>query len=693
MLIKKIPDGPEGIAETVTAVIALAHDPGTTREIREQALLICRRAGAKTELQRAKAIHDWIKKHVAYVKDPIYREYVQFPVHLLRQAKRGSHKSAGDCFVKGTRVLRKKDHKLIPIELLQEGDYIWGYNRWSKVTRIWGDKGVLPTTLIKLNNGSSMRLTADHKVWIAECRHKNGHEKYKNGTYKCSCKIENRELRRISVKDLESGMVVVQPEKIEYGKKSLNPEKAYIEGLYLADGWHDGNRFCISGKDRHKKQEQKIEVEEICEKLGIKTSWHERYIRVYDREWMTKLARMGSVAYEKHLLTVDYDELTARSILKGIMADSGANTNGNGRTFTTTSEELWLQTRVLLKMQGIPCSEKYIVEHGGLGRHPIWRLGIRDVKRKDGKNKLLRVKEIIKDDEKFPCFDIETEDHFVWLPEADWTVSQCDDHTALNMALLGSIGIATRAVVSEDPTRPGSSNLPMWAHIFCEALVRKNPKSQRQWVPVDSSMWFLDFGKKVGGRSTTIYPGDIPADIIFDASKDGSQGLGFVSRAIALGSKYVDRAMKQRTSRPGLFNFNFSVNGLDGAESSVANGLGFVISAGTALISSAISTGSSLVQAAMGKRLQEKLAKRQAQAEALQLQAQVRLAEQAQKLEFQSRQLDAERAALLQSEEAAFERLRSASQKDRITAAALVGVPLAAIFVLNFIRGRKKKEK
>lgn len=352
MLIKRIPDGPAGIAETVTAILAVAHDPNTTNQIRDIALWICKRAGAKTEMEKAQAIFKWMRKNVTYVKDPIYREFVQPPLFLLKQGMKRSHKAAGDC----------------------------------------------------------------------------------------------------------------------------------------------------------------------------------------------------------------------------------------------------------------------------------------------------------------------------------------DDHTACNMALLGALGFSTRAVISEDPTRPGPGNLPMWAHIYCEVEARKHPKGKRFWTPVDSSMWFLKFGEKVGGRQTTVYPGDIHPDIYFEASRN-RRGLGYVSKTIDLASDSVDQAMKRRISKPGIFNFDFTVNGLDGA-----NGLG-----GWGLLTPVISAGSSITQALIGKRLQEKLAKRQGQLEQAKLNAQVRLAEQAQKLEFQAQQLNAERAALIQSEEAAFDRLRSASRKDRITAAALVGVPLVGIFVLNFIR--KKREK
>lgn len=544
MLIKKIAGGTEGISETVTAILAVAHDPDQTEQLRHVALYICESAGAKTDYDKVKSIHDWVKDHIKYYRDPIYREFVQEPIWLINEGFKKSFKAAGDCFVKGTKVLLKEGHKIVPIESLKEGDYIWGYKKWSKVTKVWGDKGRLKTHLIKLNNGSSMRLTPDHKIWISTClKHPHGHK----GKSKCYCKDDEREISRIKVSQIEPGMVVLQPEKIDFGTNEPDP------GLYLSDGWSEDRRFAISGKDG---------------------------------------------------------------------------------------------------------------------------------------DKLFRIKEVIKDDEEFECFDIETEDHFVWLPEADWTVSQCDDHTAVNMALLSAIGIPTRAVITEDPSNPGPASAPYWAHIYCEAEASKSLAGSKSWVPVDSSMWFLKFGEKVGGKHTMVYPSDIPPDIYFDAAKTGRGirgGLGFIGRAISLGTKYVDKVMNKRIKSEG-FNFSHSVNGLGGARPALGQAFSFA--------SGVISQISAFGQSLINKGLQKTLAKRQQQIAQLQIQAETDLAKKAQELQFQSQQLEAERQALLSSEELAFQKLRDSSKSDRLTAIALVGVPLAAILALGVIRTiRERKGK
>ena len=102
MLVKKIADGDMGIAQTVTAMIALAHDPETTQEIRDMSLWIINNAGAKSDMDKARSIYEWMSTRVAYNRDPVYREFVQPPINLLKLSFEGypnqrSHQSAGDC--------------------------------------------------------------------------------------------------------------------------------------------------------------------------------------------------------------------------------------------------------------------------------------------------------------------------------------------------------------------------------------------------------------------------------------------------------------------------------------------------------------------------------------------------------------------------------------------------------------------
>ena len=419
----------------------------------------------KDSLAEIRAMFGEVRTRVRYTWDPTDYDAFQTPPKTLELA-------TGDCFVKGTLVLTDT-HKLVPIESLRIGDKIWGHTKWSTVTNTW-EKGTLKTWKVKLNNGSEMRLTPNHKVWVWRC--KNGHS---NAQLKgnCSCRLDNRMLERIHVRELKKYDVLSQPERIPFGQGELDADRALVEGLFISDGFSSHlNDFAISGKDGHPKEEQKRLVERICTRLGIETKWHKRYITVKNKEWAQRMRTMGSHAPQKHALSIDLTEGPALALLRGIMADSGANTHGTGRTFTTTSRELFLQTRVLLKMAGLTASERYITEHGGLGENPIWRLGVRG-KSDQKESKLLRVKEVVRDGIERPCFDIETDDHFVWLPEADWTTSQCDDFVSLLGALLRSIGYKVRSRVV------WTKGFTTWNHIY---LLVQLPAGE--WMALDATV-------------------------------------------------------------------------------------------------------------------------------------------------------------------------------------------------------------
>jgi hypothetical protein len=489
----KIPSGMAGTEATLKIMKKLVMSPWGARNpgIVLLAAKIRDRVPSKDYVAEADAIFQWVKSNVAYKLDPGGLEWVQTPTESVRRR-------AGDCFVKGTKVLLREGHRLVPIESLRIGDEVWGRDRWSHVENTW-ERGVRATYLIRLNNGSVMRLTPEHKVFVARCQH------FKAGSRKareCACPISERKIERITVEELQPQDVTLTPDKIDCGAGVMDPRRAYVEGLYAADGFSHENSFRISGRDGFPREEQKREVEALCAALGVRTNWQPNAITVCDPDWASRCAAMGGLPWVKRLLSVDLGEVETRETLRGVLVDSGRNTRGAGRTFTTSSRELHLQVRVLLKALGISCSERFVSDHGSTCERPIWRLGIRqsaaldalgtirdrawrtaEVKTADParKEKLLRVTEVVRDGAEAQCFDVATDDHCVWLPEADWTTSQCDDHATLISAL--AIASGHRAgfrTIKADPERPDS-----FSHVYPVIGVTKNGKLQ--WLAADST--------------------------------------------------------------------------------------------------------------------------------------------------------------------------------------------------------------
>lgn len=500
-----IAGGDRGTEQTIEKMVKLSQDGANHPGIREAAQRAIRMYNVQPKDYQGElaALYQYVKANCRYALDPRGKEQLSHPAHTLFVS------GTEDCFRQGTLVLRRAGHALVPIESLRPGDEIWGYDRWSVVTNSV-DKGVLPTSLVRLSNGSSMRLTPGHYAWVARC---DRHANRKRGTglkYGCSCRLDERRLERVTVESLRSGDVLVRPDSVPWGTGDYDPRRAYVEGLYASDGYMHAASFHISGRDGFPREEQKREVLGLCEQLGIETAWGEKSISVHDPEWAARMRSMGSFAWTKRLATLDLAEAPSRELLRGVLADSGRCPGSARRDFTTSSRALCVQARVLLKSLGLPCSEAYIVDHGSTSKHPIWRLHIpghvaldslgviRDRAWRDDAPvaaspnrkafKLLRVREVINDGAEEPCWDVSTDDHFVWLPEADWTVSQCDSLSILLAAMAGAMGHgAVFRAIKADPARPDE-----YSHVYVVLMYRD--AQGVHYVPADVTTLNKPFG-------------------------------------------------------------------------------------------------------------------------------------------------------------------------------------------------------
>jgi len=495
-----LPSGRAGTDGTVALMrkIATGRYGSRSPKIRALAINILRQAGVPEKDYRAEtvALHNWVRDNIRYTMDVAGQETLSHPEEVAFNTK------AGDCLSGDTRLLTPTGY--VCIRDVRPGETVQGRNGWTRVTN-WWDKGVLPVRRYHLASGGCFTATDDHKCFL----------------------LDGTEVR---AGDLEIDSPLLGPAQITIDNPSELLDADYLFlGIYLADGWEDGNRFCISGKDGFAKEAQKRWVKDYAESKGWFTSWHPRYIRVYVPEthpMYTILSGLG-VAEQKAVPSAAWVQLNASRaahLLEGLLVDSHhpqetqrdldavstrKSTRRSGRCFSTTSYELAQQVRILYRLQGVGCRITKVVDHGGLGDNPVYRLYPRHFRPKPA------YVEHIEDVAPEHVFDIETEDHGIYLPDADVVVHNCDDKAALLAALLGSVGIITRFKVL-------GVTKDRFSHVYLQAQVAG------QWMTLDPIMRQHPAGWEAPAHMRKIekvYPDNIPEGM---AMPRGVNGLGFV---------------------------------------------------------------------------------------------------------------------------------------------------------------------
>jgi hypothetical protein len=445
--------------------------------------------------QQAAALLKWVQdpSNVYYVNEA--GERLQDPIFTIE------HK-IGDCFAKGTLLLRN-DFELVPVEDVKIGEKIWGKDRWSTVTNFW-EKGELPVTHIHLTDGSTIKLTEEHKVYVRSCQGPKKGDVMGNGVvcgsdhgplcfagngWKQCIDRYGETTERILVSALKEGMILLRPKNIVQDKTNpINNETSWLIGAYVAEGWKEDCRISISGKDGHWKEATKHQVKAYCDRVGWHSRWHEKYISINNREAVDLMNDCGGTALTKRISPNTLRNGDAASLDSALQLDASKNSCGEAWTFGTISYELAIQYRILQRIQGRNTSLKKVENHGGFGKNPIYRIGVRGLGEHKA-DRVIRVKAIQREAEIKETFDIETDDHYVYLPEADTTVSNCDDQSLLLTCLFESIKLPWRLCLSGrhsvsglkvrhiegDPVPDGVN----WTHIYC--MVGTPPFNPTEW--------------------------------------------------------------------------------------------------------------------------------------------------------------------------------------------------------------------
>ena len=342
----------------------------------------------------------------------------------------------GDCLPMSTLVLME-DYTVRAVGSLIPGDRIMGDGKITTVLEhaVTGDKPILA---FELNNGSALRCSPEHRVFLRDDSEKRAED------------VRPGDL----LKTPTSEFPAFAPSP-SFGLPS--PDFAWLLGTYVADGWTDyprHPRFSISGKDGCKKEEQKRRVQSLIEKISGSTRWHERYIAVNHKEMTAYMHECGGHAPEKHLPTLAFSREQVVSLIEGLAADASTATSGT-RTFGTTSPVLAMQIRILLRMLGQSTHIKRWDDHGGLGTHPIYRITERmpsDPVNPNARRDAVRVV-AVRECEPELCCDITTDTGRFYLPESDTIVHNCEDLACYRVAELRELPYHFERVAPWDKTK------------------------------------------------------------------------------------------------------------------------------------------------------------------------------------------------------------------------------------------------
>lgn len=347
----------------------------------------------------------------------------------------------GDCLPLDTLVLRE-DYTTVPIGQVRVGDRLVGDGRTTTVLEACVTK-VKPILALDLDNGCTLRCSADHKSFLADDT-------------------------MLRASEMRVGMRLKTPtspfpttEDSPWCDPQLSPtDLAWLTGVFVADGYSYFPRspyFMVSGMDgnpgthKRSKSGQKDRVIEIADRAGFKHLRRRKVVEVYSERLAEFMTSCGHTAINKHMPTLVMSEEQAKAAIEGLYADAYTTATGSV-IHGTISPVLALQLRILYRMLGRSVHVRRWDAHGGLGQNPIYRVGLRRNTPKKGCKTVDRratsagIITIREEAPELVC-DIRTDTGRFYLPESDVITSNCED-----LACWRAAELRERYKVDAEPT-------------------------------------------------------------------------------------------------------------------------------------------------------------------------------------------------------------------------------------------------
>jgi len=348
----------------------------------------------------------------------------------------------GDCLAHYEKIVTADGLK--PISEIHIGDFVWSYNfeeqvfELKRVTNKWY-KGKLKIARTYFKNGTFVDFSEHHPMLVRFSKKKGrGYRK--------------QLLSEINLAKWNTRKVpFVRKLPKTDGEERITVDEAFLCGYYVAEGWNDGYKKCICGRELDKGIFDRWIGKKRYNKQGVAQA------TVVDPKMKKILSEFGKNAFNK--CVPDWfkklPKSHLRAFLDGLFLGDGhykfSNCGSTRKVISTSSERLVKDLLEIGMMLGdIPYVYKQ-KKHGGLGKKPIYRLHYFSqsiFKRHYGFKNLseVSIRKIELLDEKTDMYDIEVEGNHNFVLWNGVVTHNCDDLTILFVTLCRIAGVPANRV-------------------------------------------------------------------------------------------------------------------------------------------------------------------------------------------------------------------------------------------------------
>lgn len=382
---------------------------------------------------RAETLDDvatYIKNNIACKPDGSV-DYWQTPEETIKN-------KTGDCMESNVEILVKNGIK--KIKDVQVGDEVLSYNyttlcyEYKKIVNKW-NKGMKYGKTLKLRNGTSIITTKDHRFYLRIGQKSNSDYKIT----KVSDFVKSGYCRLPSIHCVS---------KLPVNNIKIDHNKAYLFGIYLAEGYSDGKGHVCIAQD---KLPIRKKIESALDALSVPYSKSKRTVHAYygilKGEFKEELKKLGSNSFNKIIPEefLNWDKDSIKHFIDGLLDGDGYRRDKLGDSslweFSTSSDNVAKMFLILSrKVYGnVHCYKQ--MNHQGVGKHPSYRLRYfptgynnREIFPSIG---LVSVKSVEDTEKEYEFYDIEVEDnHNFILAESGIVSHNCEDFTLLAYSML-----------------------------------------------------------------------------------------------------------------------------------------------------------------------------------------------------------------------------------------------------------------